>query len=174
MPNPRHNHMLVPVMCCWSLLHMRVKNGASVDGVHDSGLPWIQNTKISGMHILQCQREVGNVCDTFAVAIMKGDTIVGYCPWKLAALCFLSGMVAGSCVRWVVEGQIYLEECLVVKISNKQSTRCREHQWHRTHFSWYKFLPTLENEPEADSASSQDWKWKAQGNWVARNLKEWK
>ena len=37
--------------------------------------------------ILQCQREVGNVHDTFSVAVMKEGTIVGYCPQKISAPC---------------------------------------------------------------------------------------
>jgi len=38
--------------------------------------------------MLQCKRKVGNVHDTFAVAVVKdGSGIVGYCPRKISALC---------------------------------------------------------------------------------------
>ena len=36
---------------------------------------------------LLCQREVGNVYDTFAVAIKKDGEVVGHCPRKISALC---------------------------------------------------------------------------------------
>ena len=32
--------------------------------------------------ILQYEREVGNVHDTFVVAVLKDDSIVGHCPRK--------------------------------------------------------------------------------------------
>ena len=34
--------------------------------------------------ILQCEREVGNVHNTFAVAVMKDDNIVGHCSRKIS------------------------------------------------------------------------------------------
>ena len=36
---------------------------------------------------LLCEREVGNVHDTFAVAIKKDGEVVGHCPRKISALC---------------------------------------------------------------------------------------
>jgi len=38
---------------------------------------------------LQCQKEVGNVHDMFAVAVLKEGTIVGHCPRKVSAPCFV-------------------------------------------------------------------------------------
>ena len=37
--------------------------------------------------VLSCEREVGNVYDTFAVAVKKDDEIVGHCPRKISAIC---------------------------------------------------------------------------------------
>ena len=36
--------------------------------------------------VLSCEREVGNVYDTFAVTV-KDDEIVGHCPRKISAIC---------------------------------------------------------------------------------------
>jgi len=47
--------------------------------------------------ILPCQRDVGNIYDTFDVAVVKEGTIVGHCLQPHAS--FLSGAVAASLVR---------------------------------------------------------------------------
>ena len=41
--------------------------------------------------VLSCKREVGNVYDTFAVAIKKDSEIVGHCPRKISAICIRRG-----------------------------------------------------------------------------------
>ena len=37
--------------------------------------------------VLSSETEVGNVYDTFAVAIKKDDETVGHCPRKISAIC---------------------------------------------------------------------------------------
>lgn len=36
---------------------------------------------------LLCEREVGNIHDTFAVAIKKDGEVVGHCPRRISAVC---------------------------------------------------------------------------------------
>ena len=38
---------------------------------------------------LPCQREVGNRVDVFAVAVMRGETVVGHVPKKISSVCSL-------------------------------------------------------------------------------------
>ena len=57
------------------------------------------NSKIRGYHyyrtvwdaaigeVLQCEREMGNVHDKFAIAVKKGGVIVGHCPRTISSIC---------------------------------------------------------------------------------------
>ena len=50
------------------------------------------STRMLGMHatigeILSYEGEVGNICDTFAVAIKKDSKVVAHSPIKISALC---------------------------------------------------------------------------------------
>lgn len=38
---------------------------------------------------LRCQREVGNLVDAFAVAVMREETVVGHVPKKISSICSL-------------------------------------------------------------------------------------
>ena len=37
--------------------------------------------------VLSCEREVGNVYNTFAVAVKKDGKTVGHCPRNISAIC---------------------------------------------------------------------------------------
>ena len=38
---------------------------------------------------LECQREIGNPHDIFAVAVMKAEVVVGHIPMKISSICSL-------------------------------------------------------------------------------------
>ena len=46
--------------------------------------------------VLSCEREVGNVHDTFAVSVKKDGIIVGHCPRKISSLCSIFIRRGGS------------------------------------------------------------------------------
>jgi len=53
-----------------------------VHGYHEYKNTW--DAPIGEM--LRCERVVGNIHDTFAVAIKKDGKVVGHCPRKISAL----------------------------------------------------------------------------------------
>ena len=57
---------------------------AMVRGYHYYKAIW--EAAIDG-EVLSCEREVGNVHDTFAVGVKKDGIIVGHCPRKISSLC---------------------------------------------------------------------------------------
>ena len=73
----------VMIMCFWKMDHV-FSVQAMVHGYHYYQAIW--KAAIVG-EILLCEREVGNVHDTFAVAIKQDDTIVGHCPRKIFSIC---------------------------------------------------------------------------------------
>jgi len=61
--------------------------------------------------LLQCEREVGNVHDTLAVAIVKdGSGIVGHCPRKTSALCSIFIRCGSEITCQVTSGRQYLSD----------------------------------------------------------------
>ena len=79
---------------------------AMVRGYHEYKDIW--EAPVGG--ILQWQREVGNVHDTCAVAVMKEGTIVGHCPQKISAPCFISIQRGGRITCQVTGGRRYLSD----------------------------------------------------------------
>ena len=57
--------------------------------------------------VLSCEREVGNVHDTFAVAVKKDDIIVGHCPRKISLICSIFIRRIGSVTCQVNENRCY-------------------------------------------------------------------
>ena len=43
-----------------------------------------------------CKQEVGNMFDPFAIAVMRGDTVIGHVPRKISFICSLSLRREGS------------------------------------------------------------------------------
>ena len=64
-----------------------------VRGYHHYKAIW--DAAIDG-EVLSCEREVGNVHDTFAVAVKKDGIIVGHCPRKISSLCSIFIRRGGS------------------------------------------------------------------------------
>ncbi len=54
---------------------------------------------------LPCKRETGNDKDRYAVAVMRGDTIVGHVPRKISAACSLFLRRNGT-IRYTVTGSL--------------------------------------------------------------------
>ena len=46
--------------------------------------------------VLACEREVGNVHDTFTVSVKKDGIIVGHCPRKISSICSIFIRRGGS------------------------------------------------------------------------------
>ena len=59
---------------------------------------------------LPCQREVGNRVDVFAVAVMRGETVVGHVPKKISSVCSLYLRRDGSIVCRVTGSRRYSED----------------------------------------------------------------
>ena len=57
---------------------------AMIRGYHVYKVIW--EAAIDG-EVLLCDREVGNIHDTFAVVVKKDGVIVGHCPRKISSLC---------------------------------------------------------------------------------------
>ena len=58
--------------------------------------------------VLSCKREVGNVYDTYAVAIKKNGEIVGHCLRKTSAICSIFiRLVAKSHAKWQAGDDIH-------------------------------------------------------------------
>ena len=53
---------------------------------------------------LQCQREIGNSSDLYAVAVVKDSTIVGHLPRKISRICTLF-MRRGGAITCLVNGR---------------------------------------------------------------------
>ena len=76
---------------------------------------FVTDSMIRGYHIfrtiwdavigksLQCVQEVGNVEDRYAVAIQRGDTVVGHLPQKISTLCSLF-IKHGSTINCTISG----------------------------------------------------------------------
>ena len=56
-----------------------------VRGYHVYQSIWMPSTG----EILDCQREVGNAVDRYAIKVLKNDEIVGHLPKKISMLCSL-------------------------------------------------------------------------------------
>ena len=61
---------------------------------------------------LGCQRERTNSEDPFAVAVMKGETIVGHVPRKISAVCTIFIQRGGSILSRVTGSRCYSEDLL--------------------------------------------------------------
>ena len=59
---------------------------------------------------LPCQREVSNWVDVFAVAVMRGETVVGHVPKKISSVCSLYLRQDGSIVCRVTGSRRYSED----------------------------------------------------------------
>ena len=59
---------------------------------------------------LPCQRELGNRVDVFAVAVMKGETVVGHVPKKISSICSLYLRRGGSIICRVSGTRRYSED----------------------------------------------------------------
>ena len=66
---------------------------AVVHGYHYYKSIW--EAAIDG-EVLACEREVGNVHDTFAVSVKKDGIIVGHCPRKISSICSIFIRRGGS------------------------------------------------------------------------------
>ena len=66
---------------------------AMVRGYHYYKAIW--EAAIDG-EVLSCEREVGNVHDTFAVSVKKDGIVVGHCPRKISSLCSIFIRRGGS------------------------------------------------------------------------------
>ena len=54
--------------------------------------------------------EIGNVHDTFAVAVMRSDTIAGHCPRKISAICFIFIRRGGRITCQMTGGRRHLSD----------------------------------------------------------------
>ena len=60
---------------------------STVSGYHEYQYVWDAPVH----EVLSCKREVGNVYNTFVVAVKKDDKIVGHCPRNISAICIRCG-----------------------------------------------------------------------------------
>jgi len=60
--------------------------------------------------VLLCEREVGNIHDTFAVAVKKDGVIIGHCPRKISSLCSIFIRRGGSITCQVSGSRRYSED----------------------------------------------------------------
>ena len=66
---------------------------AMIRGYHVYKAIW--EATIDG-ELLLCEIEVGNIHDTFAVAVKKSGVIVGHCPRKISSVCSIFIRRGGS------------------------------------------------------------------------------
>ena len=67
------------------MTHQKFVTNSMIRGYHIFRTIW---DAVIGEH-LQCVREVGNVEDRYAVAVRRGDSVIGHIPQKISTLCSL-------------------------------------------------------------------------------------
>ena len=152
-----HVMALVKVMCYFHVLLPVIESGeemeyvfsieAMVHGYHENKDIWDAPVR----EILPYQRDIGNNFDTFAVAVVKEGTIVGYCPRKFSVPCFIFIRRGGSITCQVTGGRRYSSGgSLCIEISIKEQARYRKgrevdkelfEKEHQCYSVSYLFLP---------------------------------